>query len=618
MNRLKNAYFLTVVTLYAVSYLISKFSGLNAAQYSFVYLLVYICIFIIFKFRGQFKAILIGDTLLLSISIILSLTIVTGIYFDNDLPFENMIFIDFINYCICVIGMMPLCKCLFTVIFQYMYKWCFWENKKENRKENHVVIFFVAFAVIFVAWIVVWMAYYPGLLNYDPWQIWQFINKDYNKHHPLLHTVLLGFCYSVGLQKGDCNSGIVLYDFIQMFIMAGIFAYTYGYVHKHVYSKIFRGIVLVFYAVFPVNSILAISSTKDVLFSGLVLLCLVLSVQVIENNLKEKRKFLIAILMVVSIVMLLFRNNAIYAFYLFIIFICAISIYKKRVFVRGVFLFSICCTVLFHISDMTLTKILDANEGNIREMFSLPSQQFGRIYNRICESGKDAYSMEIIKFYYDMNKASYNPYLADSMKDRLNIERGEDVMNYLKDALELFCKYPVVTLDAFLYLTEGSWYINDISNADIYGHGLECRQGYLLTDIKDGYNITHESKLQQVELFLEKAFSDNGYQHWPILSILFSPALYFWILIVCTIIFIKTEKWEFLLCSVFLWGLYLTCLLGPCILIRYFYPFVVCIPFILCLAKVSIQIKCKNTTVCHLNDFHDGEVKTPCPASQIQ
>lgn len=577
-------------SFYAVSYLMSKFSDLNATKYSFIYILVYIGIYYIFKFRGQCKKVLIENKILLSISVLLSLTIVTGIYFDSGLPFESMASMDFINYLICVIGLMPLCKCLFAGIFQYMYKYSSVESGREIKKGNDVAIFFAVFVIIFGCWMLVWLAYYPGLWNYDPYQVSQFLNKDYNKHHPLIHTILLGFCYSTGLQKNDCNSGVMLYDFIQMSLMCGIFAYTYVYIHRHISSKIFRGIALAFYAIFPVNSILAISSTKDVLFSGLVLLCMVLFVQVMELHMRWKKILLSVVLMVSCVIMMLFRNNAIYAFYIFIIFACVISVYRKNIFaLKKVLMFSICCVALFQISDAVLTKTLDAKEGSIREMFSVPSQQFGRIYNLIYESGEDTHAVEIINSYYNMERSVYNPYLADSMKGTLNIANNENVMNYIKDAIVLFCKYPLISLDAFLYVTEGNWYINDISNSNIYGHGLENRQGYLLTDIKGGYNIIHKSKLPGVELFLEKSFSDNGYQHWPVLSILFSPALYFWVLVICTVVFIKAGRWELLMGAGFLWGLYLTILLGPCALIRYSYPLVTCSPFILCMANLSIK-----------------------------
>lgn len=58
---------------------------------------------------------------------------------------------------------------------------------------------------------------------------------------------------------------------------------------------------------------------------------------------------------------------------------------------------------------------------------------------------------------------------------------------------------------------------------------MEGRQCYLFTDVKGGFDIIHKSKLPELEIFLEKMFSNNEYQKWPVISLLFSPALYFWI-----------------------------------------------------------------------------------------
>lgn len=438
----------------------------------------------------------------------------------------------------------------------------------------------------------VWLAYYPGLWNYDPWQVWQFTQNDYNKHHPLIHTVFLGFCYSVGLGGGNCNAGVILYDFVQMFLMAGIFAFTYVCICEHISNKMVRGLVLSYYAVFPVNAILAVSTTKDVIFSGLVLLCLTLTVQIQETMSKKKKGFLTVMLLMACTMMLLFRNNAIYAFYLFALCTCGFGIYgilKRNVFAVRAMLFSLCCILLYQTADSVMTRALDAKEGSVREMFSVPSQQFGRIYDVLYESGTDAPTVEMIQSYYDMEEAYYNPYLADPMKGRLCVNSSDDIWNYLRESVKLFCKYPVESVDAFFYLNEGGWYINDISNADIYGHGLERRAGVLLTDSKDGYQIIHESKLPELELFLEKAFSDNQYQNWPVLSLLFSPALYVWVLVIVTLIFVRQKEWRMLLPAGFLWALYVTNLLGPCVLIRYYYPFFVCSPLLPCLANVSLH-----------------------------
>lgn len=585
-----------VAACYAVSYLLTVFSQIHAADHSFVYILAFVGIGCVLKLGLQFREAFVGNKWLWILAVLLSASMVTGVFFDYGMPFEDMKIKECVNYLICIIGFAPLCRVLFAVIFYYMRQWSCSERSKTLNSYHGIKIFFITFIGILACWIPVWLAYYPGLWNYDPWQAWEFVNKNYGRFHPLIHTLLLGFCYSVGLEQNNCNIGVVLYDFVQMILMAGIFAYTYAYICKHIRSKFFRVAVFAFYAIFPVNSILAISSTKDVLFSGLVLLCMVLSMQMAEIDSAPKRRQFAIALLPVCVLMLLFRNNAAYAFYVFLICLCVFMFTKDaemKMFFRvegtKILLYCVCCIMVFKLSDAGLAKYLNASEGSVREMFSVTSQQFGRIYNTVNEKGTDLPTLEIINSYYDMSQSSYDPHLADYMKGTLNVESREEIIRHLKDSIQLFCKYPVVSLDSFIYLTEGSWNINDVSNANIYGVGLEGRQGYLLTDVKDGFNIIHKSKFPKLEILMECAFSDNEYQKWPVLSLLFSPALYVWILILCTLAFFKTKSYGPLLLSSFLWGLYLTILLGPCALIRYIYPFVVCSPLLVCAANCSIR-----------------------------
>lgn len=71
----------------------------------------------------------------------------------------------------------------------------------------------------------VWLAYYPELWNYDPWQVLQFTQNDYNKHHPLIHTVFLGFCYSVGLVLAYHNPHLT--DLTIRFLYAALFCHAW-------------------------------------------------------------------------------------------------------------------------------------------------------------------------------------------------------------------------------------------------------------------------------------------------------------------------------------------------------------------------------------------------------
>lgn len=569
----------------SLSYLLHKFSDINATQYSIFYIILFMGINYILKKRLLLKNTCVGTKWDWLLGISLSVATVTGIYFDNGLSIEAM-GKNIIGYIICVVCMMPLFRCIFTEVFLLIRRFAEKEKKNEHtRPENTWKIFAVSFSVILGCWILVWLAYYPGLWNYDPWQVEQFINNDYSEFHPLIHTLLLGASYSLGLRLGNANYGVIIYDFVQMMIMAGIFAFTYCYIYKHISSKIWRAITLLFYAVFPANSILAISTTKDVIFSGLVLLCSVLVLEIMEiNEPCRKKVILCAIFLFACPIMLLFRNNAVYAFGLMGVFCLVLAITRKEGW--KVMAFICACLLLFVSERSFMRNILDPEPGSKNELFSVPSQQFGRIYNSIGETG-NLEALELIQCYYDMEELEYEPSIADNMKGGLKLDNENSALNYVKTSLKLFGLYPAVSVDAFLYLTEGWWNINDVSFSTLYevewDGAVEHRYGYLLTTIKPGFGITHESKIPWLEELMEKLISKNEYQNLPIISLLFSPALYIWVLVVSTVVIIKRAKPEYLLIFGFLWFLFATVLAGPCVLVRYAYPFIVCSPILICM-----------------------------------
>lgn len=352
-------------------------------------------------------------------------------------------------------------------------------------------------------------------------------------------------------------------------------------------------LLVLFYAVCPINSIMAISTTKDTVFTGLVLLCFIYALQIMDNREDKKRiQRYIVLIFITTILMLLFRNNAVYAYLLLLLISIALCVVKKCKWKIAIF---ICINLLtFQVVSIGLQKSLEADPGSTREFLSVPSQQFGRIYENI-KDGQDEETLRIVEKYFDMTSAKYNPYLADSMKGYLSIQTdGENTVGgFLKDSLKLLIKYPVVSLDAYLYLTDGYWNINSVSFSSLYGTvwdgNPEHRYGYLLTTVKPGYNIIPESKIPLLEKFMEHMISANEYQRYPIVSLLLAPSLYLWITLFCTIVFYAQRKKEYLFLTLFLDFMFLTLLLGPCVLVRYVYPYIVCTPVLICLVIRTAQ-----------------------------
>lgn len=563
---------------FSVTYLINGFKSVSASYLGTFSVILSAALFYLYQKelarRENWKRYLI-------LSVLMSFSTVGGIFLDSKVLLENSGIIQVGKFLFLSACIVPAFYCLIQVLLRAI-SWLASKGRKCRIPElpsNRFYYWLIITVVILLAWTPVWLAYYPGLWNYDPWQVWQFIDHQYDTVHPLIHTLLMGFCFNIGYARGNSNLGVIIYDWFQMVIMASIFGYSVLFLKKKTGNRLLCFLTVIFYAIFSVNSILAISSTKDVLFSGLVLLNTVLVIQYMDciREMKSGRqRWHIAIALLLGITaMLLFRNNAAYAFIGTLVIVLLLVLHHKIPW-KTVFLL-ICCIMFYSCCNTALTKGLRTSKGHVTEALSVSAQQFGRIYY---SDGIDEDIKKRIEEYCNVSNMSYDPHLADTMKASQvldHIHSWRDAVPFVKTSLQLFVQYPLVSVDSFLYLTEGWWYLGDISCANIYPDGIANRFGYLMTNVYESFGIIHESKFPVLEQFLENAFTANNYQQWPLFSVLFAPSLYIWLFVFFLLDMKEPDGYPFIFHCFFL----LTNLLGPCCLTRYAYPFIVTIPLMI-------------------------------------
>ena len=563
-----------------ITYLVSAYKSVSASYLGIFSLILMIALCSLYRrtleSRNNWKKYLI-------LSSLLSISTVGGIFIDSDGSLENFEIVQLIKFNI-------LCACLipaFYCLLQSLSEIITWMAAKDIKFRivrapiNRFWHWLLIMTGILLCWTPVWLAYYPGIWNYDAGQVWQVVNGKYEAEHPIIHTLIMGSCFNIGYLKGNSNLGVVIYDWVQMIILASILSYSILFIRRKSQNNVLCFLTFIFYSLFPINSVLAISSTKDILFSALVLLYTMLSVQYSdcvrnEENKKHRTRLTIGLL-ITTTVMLLFRNNASYAF---AGFLCIALIFTlRRKISWKTFVLILACMLLYIGCNTGLLLGLHAKKSSITEALSVPAQQFGRIYY----SGKaDEATKELIGEYCDPKTMSYDPHLSDSMKSRQSLYRintWKDVAPLIGTSLQLFIRYPAISIDSFLYLTEGWWYLGDTSCANIYGYVPGSHLGYFETGVMDGFGIIQDSKLPGLETLFEHAFIENSYQQWPLLSLLFAPALYIWLFVFLFISLKGDDKFLFIFHCFFL----ATVLLGPCCLVRYVYPFVLMIPVMLVL-----------------------------------
>lgn len=455
---------------------------------------------------------------------------------------------------------------------------------------------------IFLCWLPVFLAYYPSVFAYDAeGQLYQVIAKDYSTHHPLLHTLFLGVFFQLGGALGSYQTGMAVHSVVQMLLMAMAFARALVWLYEERTPRWIRLVLLLFYGLFPANSILALSTTKDVLFSALVLLCtLKLYRLVCGNGLRAARAGVgdWAAFVGLAVLMLLFRNNAVYAFAVSVP-IVYIGLWEgKRRAGSGEWLLAAAAVlILFGVCSFSLKALTHAESGSPREMLSVPLQQMARVRVTAEERIDPAMRQELDKYIpAEWVFAAYNPHLADPVKNRAVIH--DDPVGLIKIWIRLGLRFPTIYVDAFLDNSLGMWYLADTSHAEIYGIGTESGFGYLSTDNRTmpaGCEIVERSFLPGLRAFIERLVSDNAYQKLPFVRLLFAPALYWWMLWLYLVAAMYHRKRREALPAVFLIVYYMTLLLSPTVIVRYLYPLMVTVPVILpCLLTSGTDEKYEN------------------------
>ena len=464
--------------------------------------------------------------------------------------------------------------------------------------------------VIFLCWLPVFLAYYPSVFAYDAeGQLYQVIAGDYSTHHPLLHTLFLGAFFKLGGVLGSYSAGMALHSIVQMILLAAAFAFVLSYLYDKGISRWQRMLLLAFYALFPTNSVLSLSTTKDVLFSALVLLYTMLLYYMICDKKMQVDKRDGAVCVILSVLLLLFRNNAVYAF-LVSIPLVYVGYRKWQMQIgeekaqrasfgaRTYLVLSIAALLIFAVCSAGLRAGTHAHSGSPREMLSVPLQQMARTRVKEEQEIDPALTQELEKYIpAEWVFAAYDPHLADPVKNRAVIH--DDPAGLIETWAKLGMRHLDVYVDAFLDNCVGYWYLEDISHTQIYGIGTKSGFGYLSTDNRTmpaGCEIIPHSYLPALRSLLEKIVSDNQYQWIPVLRIIFAPAFYWWMLCIYMAVAVYRRKYIMLLPVCFLGAYYLTLLLSPTVLIRYMYPFVVTVPAICCCMSRDLTKKDSENT----------------------
>ena len=433
------------------------------------------------------------------------------------------------------------------------------------------------FLVIIVCWLPAFFAYAPIMNNYDGLgQICRYVLDILDIRQPIIHTLLMGKFYVFGEEQFNSASvGMLFFAIFQVCIMAGIFAYSVKIVEQTTNKKWIRNLSLIFYALFPFNQLFPLMTTKDTLFAGLTLLFIIN----LSKLVKCEYKFLDYLYMIVfTVLMLLFRNNAIYALIVSIPFLIIVW-YKNKKILKNILFSFIVIIIIYQVVMNLLIYIYNPQMNTDQETLSVFSQATARICKDKEQELTEKEKLNINFYFKDYKKLGevYDTNLADETKKLANCENiYGNKLEFVKFMMHLFIKYPQIYIESFLNTIRGYWYISDSSFDNIhdskYKGCLELETG---TFAVEDWNLA-----PSIREFYVSMFAENNYEKIPVLNIFFKPAIYFYLIIAYVLYALYRKDKIKETVGIYLLLYFLTCFLGPCAIIRYIYAIIVCIPIL--------------------------------------
>ncbi|MCR5739184.1 MAG: DUF6020 family protein [Lachnospiraceae bacterium] len=451
------------------------------------------------------------------------------------------------------------------------------------------IAFIVFLAVIQACWFPAFLAYYPAIMSYD-------FNRQFGEavsgyqwffeYQPLIHTFLIRMFYLLGTKMGSVAGGMAAFALLQSLVLSASVSACLVYIYKKT-GRAPACFWLAAFSLLPFNPVLAISMTKDILFTAFFAFMILILVKMRE----KMNAGLVICFFAVGILNILFRNNAAYAL-LFLVpaFLLAFRDMRKRLLTAFMAVLMIVCGLG---TKTFIRNAMDAIPGSEIEMYSVPIVQMVRVIKYQQDNLTPEQWQILADHITDFCWGEYNPSIADGPKGNVALYNAQawegDKIDLLRDYLTIGLAYPNDYIDAWIGLTIGYWFMDDVTHAEMLGAGDDTDLGLLYTfnasacsAYPDG--IESHSYLPGLRNMYSHIVNGNSYYDWPVISLFMKPAFYLWLFVLAIFACIYRRNKTGILVLTYPVFYFLTMLLGPCVNFRYMYPFVVIVPVLIAMA----------------------------------
>lgn len=434
--------------------------------------------------------------------------------------------------------------------------------------------FSLLWLIYFISFLPAFLGGYPGIFAADaPNQIGWTFSGWLTGHHPLLHTGILCGIFSATRSLGLSDStAAAIYTLLQMLVLSVIFSGLSQFLKKEKAPLWLQTGTVLFLCLFPFHALMAVYTTKDTLFSGIFLLCLL---QIYQMCIRPETYFegYTGILKggLCFTLLFLMRNNGFHTLILCLpfLFLCLRKYWKKLLILfLGLFL-------IYQFYNGPIFTLLKAEPGNEREAYSILMQTLGRTY--VAGGDIRPEEMDLIRPVLDEETLSlYTPDLSDPIKNQFHTDAfQQQKAQFLKTWLTIGLRNKKIYIDAFLNTTAAFWY------PDTTTEYLE----FTCFDIeKENPLYPHVQMTPRIPLFhhyYTAIGTDAAFRKIPFLRELFSMGFYVWLMLYAALYSFYCRDYQKLLWMLPMWTYLTTSLLGPTALLRYAYPLILPAPLLL-------------------------------------
>ena len=436
-------------------------------------------------------------------------------------------------------------------------------SKQLFYEKNGVIYFFVVWALLFLSFVPLFLYSYPiNFVSDAGYEIKDYMTGTLSTHHPLLHSIMLGFFYNIGYQKNDPFAGLVCFTLIQMLILSASFAFFLKYVRDKGAKRSLRVVLFFLFLLNPVNSYFAISTIKGVLCAAFIIFALTFLMMVFDN----RKPVLNSILFIITAILSChFRNNMLYAIAVAGI---VIAIIRKGIKNRlHILLLTVIVCAGFIGSNKILMKTFNAPDADsARESMSVPLMCLARVCTYHKDELDPAIYQEILSYIDEGAISNYSFTISDGVKGTANEHLLKtNKVNFFKLVAKVGLLYPGEYVEAFCGLTAG--YYAPLNSP----YFLTGPMKLYTVPITDDYPMYEpEYKLPVLGGLFDYLYKEKeGRLKIPLFGMFWRGAIYFWGFVFAFLYLIYKKRPANLCIILFPFIYMLTCLLGPVSYLRY-------------------------------------------------